>query len=108
MKISQPIDTAVALSNTPAALAAKSAPVASTLAKSDATKSTQSAGVAVTVSNLARSLEASSASDAPDVDLKKVSEIRNAIASGTYQVNPEAIADKLLFNSQEMLPRLGV
>jgi negative regulator of flagellin synthesis FlgM len=32
----------------------------------------------------------------PDVNEKRVAEIRAAIASGTYQVSPERIADKLL------------
>jgi len=104
MKISPPIDNPVAIS-TNAALTAKNAPMASTLAKSDASKSTQSAGVAVTVSSMARSLEATGSSESPDVDMNKVNAVRTAISQGTYQVNPEAIADKLLSNAGEMLQR---
>jgi negative regulator of flagellin synthesis FlgM len=104
MKISQPIDNPVAIS-TNAALTAKSAPMAGTLAKSDAPKSTQPAGVAVTMSSMARSLEATGSSEAPDVDTAKVNAVRSAIAQGTYKVNPEAIADKLLSNAGEMLQR---
>ena len=103
MKISQPSDNPVAVSSNAASLAAKSGPTASALAKSGATKSTQSAGVAVTVSTLARSLEASNAGDVPDVDTAKIEAVRTAISQGTYVVNPEAIADKLLSNAQEML-----
>ena len=104
MKINPSIDNPVA-SSTSAAQNAKNAPQASTLAKADASKSTQSAGVAVTVSRMARSLEAAGASDSPTVDMNKVAAMRNAIAQGTFKVNPEAIADKLLSNAGEMLQR---
>ena len=76
---------------------------ASAVANSSANKSTRSAGVAVTVSTLARDLEKTD-SDA-DVDMQKVDSIRSAIQEGTYQVNPEAIADKMLANAQELLNR---
>jgi len=105
MKISQPIDNPVAISSNAASSAAKSGPTASALAKTGATKSTQSAGVAVTVSTLARSLEASSGGAGADIDTAKVNAVRTAIAQGTYSVNAEAIADKLLSNAQEMLTR---
>ena len=105
MKISQPSDHPVAASTTAASSAAKSGPAASTLAKTTASKSTQSAGVAVSVSTLARSMEASNRGEAPDVDMEKVNAVRASIAQGTYKVNAEAIADKLLSNAQEMLTR---
>ena len=105
MKISQPSDNPVAISNNAANVAAKIGPSASALAKTGASKSTQAAGVAVTVSSLARSLEVGSLGEAPDVDMAKVNSVRAAIADGTYVVNPEAIADKLLSNAQEMLTR---
>lgn len=105
MKINQPPDLPVALSNHAAALATKNGSAASTLAKSSAIKNTQSAGVAVSVSSLARALEASNRGETPDVDTNKVDAVRSAIAQGTFAVNPEAIADKLLSNAQEMLTR---
>ena len=105
MKISQPSDHPVAASTTAASSSAKSGPAASTLAKTTASKSTQSAGVAVSVSTLARSLEASGQGEAPDVDMEKVNSVRASIAQGTFKVNAEAIADKLLSNAQEMLTR---
>lgn len=40
---------------------------------------------------------------APEFDAAKVERIRAAIAAGTYAVNPEAIADKLIANAQEVL-----
>ncbi len=105
MKISQPSDNPVAISSQAASLAAKNGPTATALAKSTATKSTQQAGVAVSVSTLARSLEASGVGVSADVDLAKVQSVRTAISEGTYVVNPEVIADKLLSNAEEMLHR---
>ncbi len=40
-----------------------------------------------------------------DFDQAKVDRISNAISQGQYKVNPEAIADKLLANAQELLSR---
>lgn len=108
MKISQPSDTSAALSSNAASLAAKSAPAASTQAKTAVAKGPQSAGVAVTVSSLARSMETSGASDLAEVDMAKVNSVKQAISDGTYKVNAGVIADKLLFNAQEMLQRSRV
>lgn len=65
----------------------------------------QSAGVAVTVSTLARTLGASPRANAADVDTEKVDAIRSAIEQKTYKVNAEAIADRLLSNAEELLSR---
>lgn len=62
-------------------------------------------GVGVTVSEQARALEQAGASSEADVDLQKVEAMKQAIASNSYRVNPEAIADKLLANAQDMLNR---
>jgi negative regulator of flagellin synthesis FlgM len=105
MKISTPPDLLIAGGTAAQAPSAKAAPAPAGSASSDAAKSTQSAGVAVTVSNLARSMELASRSDSGDVDTAKVNAMRAAIAQGTYVVNPGAIADKLLANAQEILNR---
>lgn len=106
MKINSPSDNTVAISSNAASLAAKAGPSASLLARSTATKSTQPLGVAVTVSTMVRSMEAGG--EAADFDTEKVNSVRQAIAQGTYKVNPEAIADKLLSNAQEMLKRTRI
>lgn len=108
MKISQPSDNPVATSGNAASLAAKSGPAASALLKAGASKSTQAAGVAVTVSSMARSLEVGQSEEAADVDMAKVNAVKQSIADGSFKVNPEAIADKLLSNAQEMLQRSRV
>lgn len=106
MKIGQPSDNLTPV-NTAAQIASqkseKSGQSASAAATVAASKSTQSPGVAVTVSSLARTMGAARADEAADVDMEKVNAVRSAIQSGTYKVNAEAIADKLLSNAQDML-----
>lgn len=67
------------------------------------TQKATSAGVAVTMSTQVRTLEQAKGADAADIDAKKVQEVKDAIEQGTYKVNAEAIADKLLANAQDML-----
>ena len=62
-------------------------------------------GVAVSVSQQARSLGGATAA-APEFDAAKVEAFKSAIANGTFKINAEAIADKLLGNAQEMLDRV--
>ena len=107
MKIGQPSDIPAALPPTTTAAAPKPGPAAGSVASASANvaKSTRSTGVAVSVSQQARALEKSAADMAVDVDSQKIAAVRSAIQNGTYVVNPEAIADKLLANAQEMLQR---
>lgn len=111
MKIGQPSDNLIPVhsSSTAAAQKAAQAPAAAAGASSSATaaanQGTRSAGVAVTVSTLARGLEKSGRAEAAEIDTQKVATVKAAIQDGSYVVNPEAIADKLLFNAQEMLNR---
>ncbi len=58
-------------------------------------------GVPVTVSPMARAFDVASSSSS--FDARKVAEVRSAIENGTYRVDPEAIADKLLSNAQQVL-----
>jgi negative regulator of flagellin synthesis FlgM len=106
MKIVQPSsdisNTAASAKNSAAQKAAQGANPAAT---TTATQSTRSAGVAVTVSTLARAMEKSEVAQPGDFDTAKVASVKSAIQDGTYSVNPEAIADKLLSNAQEMLNR---
>lgn len=99
MKISQPSDNPISASTS----STKSGKSATASASAAPTKGVPPAGVAVTVSSLARTLESSSSGDTADVDMAKVNAVREAIQNGTYKVNAEAIADKLLSNAQDML-----
>jgi negative regulator of flagellin synthesis FlgM len=107
MKIGQTPDNSIQIQPGNTANAQKSAQNAnaSAAASSGAAQSTRSAGVAVTVSTLARGLEKTGRNEGADIDTQKVASVRAAIEDGTYVVNPEAIADKLLSNAQEMLNR---
>ncbi len=105
MKIGQPSDNPVSLNTAAQTAPPKGSQNAGVSAAATAAKSTQSAGVAVTVSTLARTMEATNRGQAADVDMEKVMAVRAAMQNGTYKVNAEAIADKLLGNAQEMLNR---
>jgi negative regulator of flagellin synthesis FlgM len=54
---------------------------------------------------MTRSLEAGSGNEAADVDTDKVAAIMKQIDNGTYKVNPEAIADAMLFDARSMVKR---
>ena len=41
----------------------------------------------------------------PEFDAAKVASVSSQIDKGTYKINPEAIADKLISNAQELLSR---
>ncbi len=107
MKIGPSLDNSIPVQSGGAAASQKTAQnaSASAAATSSTSQGTRSAGVAVTVSNLARGLEKTSRGESADIDTQKVASVRAAIQKGTYVVNPEAIADKLLSNAQEMLKR---
>ncbi len=103
MKVGQPADLPK-VSAPPAAASGAAAP-AKKEAAATAASTASSSGVAVTVSTTVRNLEQANRGEAADIDLEKVEAVRAAIEDGTYVVNPEAIADKLLSNAQEMLNR---
>lgn len=59
-------------------------------------------GERVDISSLSARLQEAGAGEAP-VDAQKVAEIKQAIAAGRFQINPERIADGLLNSVREML-----
>lgn len=61
------------------------------------------ASAKVALSSAASTLMVAGAS--PDIDSAKVDKISKAIADGTFKVNPEAIADKLIANAHELLSK---
>ena len=62
-------------------------------------------GVAVAISSSSRSA-AKGAQNVPAVfDAAKVAAVKSAIQNGSYVVNHQAIADKLLAQTQETLPQ---
>lgn len=61
------------------------------------------AGVQVTLSGATQSLSATGSGGSDVFNAEKVEAMKQAIANGTFQVNAEAIADKMLANAAEML-----
>ena len=102
MKIGHPADK-------PAAPAA-GAPAAADAAKAgQAQAATATAGAAdpsatVALSSTAATLLSGGASG--EFDAEKVARMSEAIASGSFKVNAEAIADKLIANAQELLVKV--
>lgn len=105
MKIGQPSELPALVTQSQTSGAQRQAAVAQATPNATAVKNSRSVGVSVSVSTLARTLEQNDAGDTADVDAAKVASVKNAIEQGTYTVNAEAIADKLLSNAQEMLNR---
>ena len=69
-------------------------------AKSSTVNPATTSGVTVTLSAQSQSVEGSTGDV---VDTGKVEAMKSAIANGTFTVNAEAIADKLISNAREML-----
>jgi negative regulator of flagellin synthesis FlgM len=108
MKIGQKPDIppAIAPQATAAGAGATSSSSSATASAAAATAAAQqpkapAPGVPVTVSSLARSLEESNLTGT--FDAKKVESVRTAINNGSYKVDAEAIADKLLSNARQVL-----
>ena len=94
--------------NTPSDLSALKTPPSNTPktgqeAAQVATSSASNTGVTVALTSAARSLAKDALNSSAEIDTKKVDEMKAAIRDGSFTVNPEAIADKLLSNAQEML-----
>lgn len=104
MKIGQKPELPGALAQAGLAKQAKSpaAGAAEGAAKDAAVAS--AAGVPVTVSSAARALDSTGRASG-DFDAAKVKAVRSAIEKGTFAVDAEAIADKMLANAQEILSR---
>lgn len=71
------------------------------------------AGAPAAASNTSTSVKLSSTAQAlldgadGGFDQAKVDRVRQSISDGTYKINPEAIADKLIANAQEVLGKVG-
>lgn len=104
MKIGNPADKPVALpvagTHAAAAEAAKSAAAAPAAASASGGSD---ASAKVELSSTASTLLSGTAGE---FDAEKVARVSQAIAGGTFKVNPEAIADKLIANAQELLTKV--
>jgi negative regulator of flagellin synthesis FlgM len=105
MKIGHPADKPVTpqVAGTPAAApeaaqAGQAAPAVAPLAGS------ADASAKVELSSTASTLLSGGTSSEFNTD--KVAKVSQSIASGTFKVNPEVIADKLIANAQELLSKV--
>lgn len=103
MKISNPTDKPVAA---PTAVGAKRPATGSPVKTETAAKqeATAEASTQVALSKTASMLSSNDAVSG-DFDTEKVARIAQAIADGKFEINPHAIADKLLANAQEVLSK---
>lgn len=107
MKIGKSSDIA-AVSTTPnatQAAASRGAARAATPSAPGRARAEAGATVGVTVSVRAHALVQTDLSAGDDIDMNKVEAVRAAIQQGTFKINPEVIADKLLANAKDMLAR---
>lgn len=99
MKIGNSTDAVTSSTRTDTASATGST---RTPGKTDSLDGGVDASAKVTLSNVAGNLLNSTDGA---FDAEKVARVKQAIDNGTYKVNAEAIADKLIGNAQELLGR---
>ena len=106
MKIGHPAEnpTPMPVSNGAAANTESSKAATAPAASTSAIPATADASARIQLSNTATSLMSSG--NAASFDADKVARISGAIDSGTFKINPEAIADKLISNAKEVLTKI--
>ena len=108
MKIGQKPELPGALAQAaPAKQQAKAAAQAAGGVAASASSAAAAAGVPVTFSSAAKALDQTSRNQG-DFDAGKVKAVRSAIENGTFKVDAEVVADKMLANSQEFLSRTKI
>jgi negative regulator of flagellin synthesis FlgM len=105
MKIGNPADKPVTLpvAGSPAAAAEAAKTAAAAAAAGTSNVAVVDASATVELSSTASTLLSSGPGE---FDADKVGRVGESIANGTYKVNPEAIADKLIANAQELLTKV--
>ncbi len=105
MKIGQKPELPGALAQAaPAKQQAKAAAQAAGGLAASASSAVAAAGVPVTLSSAAKALEQTSRNQG-DFDAGKVKAVRSAIENGTFKVDADVVADKMLANTQELIAR---
>ncbi len=107
MKIGNPVDKPAL----PAQGSAAAADAAAKTAQAGSASAAAGAAASAAAPDPSAKVELSSTastllSGSADFDADKVTRISDAIAAGTFKVNPEVIADKLISNAQELLTKV--
>lgn len=107
MKIGTPPELpSVSTQTSPAAKQARSPAAAAEEAQRASTQATSAPAAtasSVTVSSLAAQAFGAGMRSPADFDTNKVKAVRSAIEKGTFKVDAEAVADKMLANAAEIL-----
>ncbi|MDR6214097.1 flagellar biosynthesis anti-sigma factor FlgM [Paracidovorax wautersii] len=106
MKIGQNPEIANALSQATSAKQQAKTPAPAVETATTQAASAFAAGVPVTFSSSAKALE-QTGRNAGEFDANKVKAVKASIEKGTFTIDADAIADKLLSNAQEVLSRSG-
>ncbi len=101
MKIGHPADHTVLAPSSGAANAAATE-AASAVSTPSVLPAIADPSIKVELSNAASLM---GASGAPEFDAAKVARIAQSIADGSFKVNPDVIADRLIANAQELLSK---
>lgn len=102
MKIGNPLDKATGAGGS---ARAEGASTSGTAGKTTSLDGGVSSSAKVTLSSAATGLMTGAEGD---FDANKVSQVKQSIDNGTYKVNPEVIADKLISNAKDLLqPKRG-
>ena len=104
MKVGNPLDKAVGGVSPTKAAGEGSGSTSRTAGKSSSSESSASSdSTTVQISSAASSLLSSVTAATAEFNAGKVEQVKQSIDNGSYQVDHEAIADKLIANAQELL-----
>jgi negative regulator of flagellin synthesis FlgM len=87
------------------ATAGRSASGEASTGKASAAEGGAEASAQVDISNAAAALMSGVGASSAEFDAEKVARISQAIDDGSFKINPEAIADKLIANAHELLTK---
>lgn len=104
MKIGHSADKPAPPAAAPAAAATSASTTAAVAVGSRAIAAQADASAKIELSATASTLLSNGTT--PEFDAEKVARVSKSIEDGSFKINPEAIADKLISNAQELLSKV--
>ena len=104
MKIGHPADKPAPPAAAPAVAATSASATAAVAVGTRAIAAQADASAKIELSATASTLLTGAAT--PEFDAEKVARVSKSIEDGSFKINPEAIADKLISNAQELLSKV--